>query len=122
MRRDELLFDRPTDLFASAPPEMRGLPRDGVRLMVSTPAGNSHHDFQELPKLLSPGDLLVVNESATLPASLQANSRLGDVRLNLSTRFSDNLWVAEPRWGADRPGPLPFRAGETLEIGPAHAR
>jgi S-adenosylmethionine:tRNA ribosyltransferase-isomerase len=118
MRREELSFERPTDLFASQPPEMRGQSRDDVRLMVTWPDGdNSHHQFTELPTLLKPGDLLVVNESATLPASLPAASRLGSIRLNLSTRFSDDLWIAEPRWSPSRPGPLPLDEGDTLQIG-----
>ena len=122
MRREELLFDRPTDLFASQPPEMRGRGRDDVRLMVSSPEGyNTHHVFADLPNLLKPGDLLVVNESATLPASLQAKSRLGDMRLNLSTRFSDNLWVAEPRWSPAKPGPLPLEESDNLRIADATA-
>jgi S-adenosylmethionine:tRNA ribosyltransferase-isomerase len=123
MKREELLFDRPTDLFASKPPEMRGHSRDEVRLMVSSPDGeNTHHAFSELPNLLEPGDLLVVNESATLPASLPANSRLGNIRLNLSTRFADNLWIAEPRWSPAKPGPLPLEEGEILSIGEAKAK
>jgi S-adenosylmethionine:tRNA ribosyltransferase-isomerase len=122
MRREELSFARPTDLFASRPPEIRGHTRDEVRLMVSSPEGNnSHHAFTELPDLLKPGDLLVVNESATLPASLPATSRLGNIFLNLSTRFADNLWIAEPRWSASRPGPLPLEEGEILRIGDAAA-
>ncbi len=121
MNRDELLFERPTDLFASSPPEMRGHARDDVRLMVSTMEGNTHHAFTDLPWLLEPGDLLVVNESATLPASLPATSRLGDIQLNLSTRFAENLWLAEPRWSPSRPGPLPLDEQETLRIGEATA-
>ena len=123
MRREELSFDRPTDLFASQPPEFRGYTRDHVRLMVSHPEGNNtHHAFTDLPKLLKPGDLLVVNESATLPASLPATSRLGNVRLNLSTRFADDLWIAEPRWSPAGPGPLPLEEGESLQIGDATAK
>lgn len=123
MKREELSFDRPTDLFASQPPEMRGQTRDNVRLMVSSPEGdNTHHVFTDLPNLLQPEDLLVVNESATLPASLPATSRLGDIRLNLSTRFSDNFWIAEPRWSPSKPGPLPLEEGETLQIGDATAK
>ena len=121
MNRSELLFDRPTDLFASAPPEMRGHDRDDVRLMVSTPESDAHYSFTELPGLLEPGDLLVVNESATLPASLPAASRLGNIRLNLSTRFADDLWLAEPRWSPSRPGPLPLKEREILQIGEAKA-
>jgi len=123
MKREELSFERPTELFASQPPEMRGQSRDEVRLMVTWPEGNnSHHVFTDLPILLKQGDLLVVNESATLPASLPATSQLGNIRLNLSTRFSDNLWIAEPRWSASRPGPLPLEEGETLQIGDATAK
>ena len=123
MRREELTFDRPTDLFASQPPELRGHTRDNVRLMVSHPDGeNTHHAFRDLAKLLSPGDLLVVNESATLPASLPATSRLGTIRLNLSTRFADDLWIAEPRWSPAEPGPLPLEEGESLQIGNATAK
>ena len=123
MKREELSFERPTELFASQPPEMRGQSRDEVRLMVTWPEGNnSHHVFTDLPTLLKQGDLLVVNESATLPASLPATSQLGNIRLNLSTRFSDNLWIAEPRWSVSRPGPLPLEEGETLQIGDATAK
>ncbi len=121
MNRSELVFDRPTELFGGSPPEMSRRGRDDVRLMVSTPGENSHHAFTELPRLLEPGDLLVVNESATLPASLPAASRLGDILLNLSTRFSETLWLAEPRWSPSRPGPLPVSENETLRIGEARA-
>ena len=121
LNRSELLFDRPTELFASQPPETRGHDRDDVRLMVSTPEGDTHHAFTDLPQLLESGDLLVVNESATIPASLRANSRLGEILLNLSTRFADDLWLAEPRWSASRPGPLPLNEQERLDIGKATA-
>src|SRR5713101_4274349 len=121
LNREELLFERPTELFASSPPEMRGHYRDEVRLMVSTVEENTHHVFTDLPELLEPGDLLVVNESATLPASLPAMSRLGDIRLNLSTRFAENLWLAEPRWSPAQPGPLPLQEQDILHIGEAKA-
>jgi S-adenosylmethionine:tRNA ribosyltransferase-isomerase len=67
-------FDLPTVLEAHEPPEARGLGRDGVRLMVSRSRAQSvtHHRFTDLPSLLLPGDLLVVNTSATLPAAVRA--------------------------------------------------
>ena len=52
------------------PPEARGLARDEVRLAVATPDGTRHHRAAALPDLLAPGDLLVVNTSATLPAAV----------------------------------------------------
>ena len=67
-------FTLPTELEAHAPPEARGLPRDGVRLLVSRAADATvtHHGFTDLPGLLLPGDLLVVNNSRTLPAAVPA--------------------------------------------------
>lgn len=116
MQRDELVFERPLDLQATAPAEMRGLSRDEVRLMVSTPAGHVHTCFLDLAEHLQPGDLLVVNRSATLPASLPAVAALGNFRLNLSTDYGRGLWLAEPRWDYDQPGPLPLEAGETVAV------
>ena len=54
---------------ASVPPEARGLARDGVRLAVATPSATTHAVARDLPSFLSPGDLLVVNTSATVPSA-----------------------------------------------------
>ena len=72
MNRNELHFERPIDLQATQPAEVRGLQRDEVRLLVSTADGHQHSHFQHLADFLRAGDLLVVNNSATLPASLPA--------------------------------------------------
>lgn len=122
MRRADLVFDHPEARFAREPPEIRGRSRDDVRLLITRPDGHRHARFDELPQFLRPGDLLVVNESAAIPASLPAESRLGPILLNLCTRFRSDLWVAEPRWSAGKPGPLPIEPGEVLRIGPAAVR
>lgn len=116
MLRTALSFERPAELQATTPPEARGLQRDEVRLMVSTPEGHAHTVFQRLDEHLRPGDLLVVNRSATIPASLPATAALGAFRLNLSTCYGGGLWLAEPRWSAGRPGPLPLERGETIAV------
>ncbi|MCB0048103.1 MAG: S-adenosylmethionine:tRNA ribosyltransferase-isomerase, partial [Caldilinea sp.] len=116
MLRTALSFERPAELQATAPPEARGLQRDEVRLMVSTPHGHAHTIFHRLDEHLRPGDLLVVNRSATIPASLPATAALGEFRLNLSTCYGGGLWLAEPRWSAGRPGPLPLERSETLAV------
>ena len=117
MRRAELSFDRPAALDAVGPPESRGLRRDEVRLLVSRgDADPVHARFVDLADFLEPGDLVVANESATLPASLPARAGLGDFVLNLSTDFGQGLWLAEPRWSAARPGPLPLAAGEDIDL------
>ncbi len=114
-------FALPAHLEASEPPEARGVKRDGVRLLVSHVDTDSiHHSrFNELPRWLSSGDLLVINTSGTLKAALAARTRRGDTfELHLSTRLPGNFWAVEVR----RPGPvasLPYRearAGTTFEL------
>lgn len=123
MLRTELEFARPAALQAIAPPEAQGRPRDDVRLLVSRPDGSHEHaGFGDLPLYLRRGDLLVVNDSATLAASLPARAGFGPFRLNLSTGYGRNLWLAEPRWNHATPGPLPLSAGETVEVAGAPAR
>lgn len=116
MKSEVLLFDRPQQLQATATPEDRALGRDGVRLLVSTPDGNEHARFSDLHEFLVPGDLLVVNESATLPASLPADGSPGPFVLNLSTDYGNGLWLAESRWSTDTPGPMPLREGEEIRL------
>lgn len=105
---------------ADRPPEDRGIGRGDVRLLVSTPLGDTPGRFSDLAEILRPGDLLVVNESATVPASLPASSNIGEFIVNLSTPYGRELWVAEPRWGRERPGPLPLSAGSSLLVGGVH--
>jgi len=117
MTRPDLDFRRPPALEATAPPEARGLRRDGVRLLITGRNASTHHHFRDLPSVLTPGDLLVVNESATLPASLATRGPTGDVLLNLSTRYAEAVWLAEPRWGVGIPGPVPREAVAELRSG-----
>jgi S-adenosylmethionine:tRNA ribosyltransferase-isomerase len=85
---------------ATEPPEYRGVARDGVRMLVTDSRTRSHSQahFYDLPSLLQPGDLLVVNDSATLPAALIATRPGGDVvPLHVSTKIDERLWMVEPR-------------------------
>jgi len=114
MKREALRFERPASLSATRPAEARGIQRDEVRLMVTSRSGHSHAYFLDLPHFQRPGDVLVVNDSATLPASLPAVGAIGPFTLNLSTHYGAGLWLAEPRWSPARQGPLPLSAGETI--------
>jgi len=93
-------FTLPPSLEAVGPPEARGLARDQVRLLVSERRTGRivHARFVDLPGFLRPGDLLVVNDSATLPAALTAHRTDGTaLAFHLSTRLPAGLWVVEPR-------------------------
>jgi S-adenosylmethionine:tRNA ribosyltransferase-isomerase len=79
--------------------------RDEVRLMVASPRRPLvHARFLDLPRHLRPGDLLVVNASATLPAAVAARREDGSaVSLHLSTPDPADAarWVVELRRGAE---------------------
>ena len=87
---------------ADRPPEQRGLTRDGVRLLVATTDGLAHARFRDIPRFLSPGDLLVVNTSGTLAAAVDGNRADGSpVTVHFSTPLEDGCWLAELRHGDD---------------------
>ncbi|MBI3965914.1 MAG: S-adenosylmethionine:tRNA ribosyltransferase-isomerase [Chloroflexi bacterium] len=95
-----LAFVLPPELEATEPPEARGRRRDEVRLLVTQRDGERvvHAQFHELPGFLRAGDLVVVNDSATLPARLPARRYDGsELALHLSTRLPAGLWIVEAR-------------------------
>ncbi len=112
-------FSLPPHLEASQPPEERGLARDQVRLMVSYLSEEKivHTQFRNLADHLLPGDLLVINTSGTMKASLNAYRADGSqLEAHLSTHLPAGLWSLELRQPSPQ-GSLPFyaaTAGETL--------
>jgi S-adenosylmethionine:tRNA ribosyltransferase-isomerase len=89
-------FTLPAEREAHDPPEARGLARDGVRMLVSRRAAGEigHHAFGDLPGLLLPGDLLVINNTGTLPAQVRAGHGLA---VHFSTPLPDGAWLVELR-------------------------
>ena len=116
-----LAFEIQPDLEAHEPPEARGLERDGVRMLVARRAEHSieHRVFRDLPELLEPGDVLVINVSATIPAAVPARRSNGTrVRLHFATRaphLEDDWRVVEIR-SADGSRPARLIAGERLSL------
>lgn len=101
----------PAELEAREPAEYRGVPRDHVQLLVSDRASGvtAHAMFVDVGAYLREGDLLVVNDSATLPAALDAHRAEGEsVTLHLSAQIAGSLWVVEPR--------SPVTPGEALRL------
>ena len=93
-------FELPPELEAREPAEARGLRRDDVRLLVAEDSTGriAHRRFRDLPDLLEPGDVLVVNTSGTLAAAIPGRRPDGaTVEVHLSTRLPGGLWIVEPR-------------------------
>src|SRR5262249_4293520 len=106
-------FALPAELSASEPPESRGLPRDGVRLLVADDTSVRHARFRELGRFLEPGDLVVVNTSATLPAPVGT----AGVTVHFSTPIDDSEWIVELRQ-PDQSGPVrDAAAGARIRLG-----
>ncbi|MDQ6767209.1 MAG: S-adenosylmethionine:tRNA ribosyltransferase-isomerase [Candidatus Eremiobacteraeota bacterium] len=91
-------FELPPQLEAREPAEVRGCGRDDVRLLVTDRQGMlAHARFARLPDFLRPGDLIVLNQSATIPAALSAQRESGkSVKLHISTQLPADLFVVEP--------------------------
>jgi S-adenosylmethionine:tRNA ribosyltransferase-isomerase len=103
---------------ATAPAEARGLTRDGVRLLVSSPTQQTDTVFHQLPTFLRPGDLVVVNTSATLAASVDGRRADGsEVEIHFATALDDGGWIIEVRPPGRSFGPITdVGVGERLEL------
>lgn len=95
-------FFLPEELNATYPPERRGVRRDHVRMMVlERQTGKLSHDgFYCLPDYLRSGDLMILNNSRTVPAILHAKYRRSphleevDIEVRLAKRRSEDIWEA----------------------------
>jgi S-adenosylmethionine:tRNA ribosyltransferase-isomerase len=105
----------------------------GKLLLVNAAGGISHLPRVALASLFRPGDLVVANDAATLPASLQGVHR--STGEPIEARLAGWLSLCDPSrfvavvFGAgdyrmpteDRPPPSPLSAGDWLEFGPLTA-
>jgi S-adenosylmethionine:tRNA ribosyltransferase-isomerase len=102
---------------AHEPPEARGLRRDGVRLLVSPGDGDPvDAHFTDLPRVLRPGDLLVVNTSATIPAAFDGRLPDGEpIVVHMSGTLPGDVWLVELRRPHDG-ATVPLRVDRPLEV------
>jgi S-adenosylmethionine:tRNA ribosyltransferase-isomerase len=85
--------------------------------MAVHPGGVSTVRFRDLPALLEPGDLVVVNTSATLPGRLDARRADGlVVPLHWSATLDDGTWVVELRRPRNDGPDLGVEPGSVLEL------
>ena len=85
-------YHLPPDMIAQTPVE----PRDHSRLLTLDRASGQvgHRRFYDLPDLLSPGDLLVFNDSRVFPARLNGRGEPSgrEIELLLLTRVAEGTW------------------------------
>lgn len=103
-------------------------PRDLVeeqRLLVIDPRQQriGHRRLTELPRLLVEGDVIVVNDAATLPALLRGTVKGRPIELRLACQHSESIWTAlafgDGSWRKrteDREGPGLLVEGASIEI------
>ncbi len=105
MRTDDFVYDLPEHAIGQAPVE----PRDSARLLVA--AALTDHRFADLPALLDPGDLVVVNRTRVRAARLRGHKHGtgGAVEVLLLDRDED-LWEALVRPARQ------LRAGARIEF------
>jgi S-adenosylmethionine:tRNA ribosyltransferase-isomerase len=116
--RPGVRFRNPDEATAASPPEARGGSREDVRLLVARPEGLRHRRFGDLADELAPGDLVVVNNSATVNGEIDAVRSGRPVVLHAATRLDAVTWVVELRTAPDASEPvLDATAGESLGVG-----
>lgn len=118
LRTADFDFDLPAELIAQQPlPE-----RDASRLLVVDRAARiwHHRGVRDLPALLRPGDLLVVNNSRVFPARIRGRRAEsgGEAELLLVEENPDSSWWALVRPGKRlRPGAqIMLPAGAVAEV------
>ena len=104
MRTSDFDYELPPEAIAQEP----AAERDASRLMVLPRDGGAirHHVFRDLPELLAPGDLVVVNRSRVIPARLLGRrARGGEAEILLLRDRGEGHWEAMVRPGRHlRPG------------------
>lgn len=100
-------YELPPELIAQNP----AVPRDSARLLVVDSTNHHHHRFFELPQLLQPGDLLVMNNTKVIPARLYGQKSNGvSVEVLLLEERQHNQWLALVKPGKRLP------PGATIEF------
>jgi S-adenosylmethionine:tRNA ribosyltransferase-isomerase len=90
LRADDLDFPLPAELIARHP----AVRRSAARMLVARGDVLEHARAADLPRLLEPGDLLVLNETRVLPARLLLRKETGGV--------AEGLWLSEQPGGGAR--------------------
>ena len=94
MRLSDFDYDLPEELIALRPAR----PRSAARLLVARGDAVADRVVADLPEVLRPGDLLVLNDTAVIPARLSGIRRRGGaearIEATLLERAQDGRWDA----------------------------
>jgi S-adenosylmethionine:tRNA ribosyltransferase-isomerase len=93
MRLSDFDFALPPEAIAQHPAR----PRDAARLLHVTPDRLEDHIVRDLPDLLSPGDILVSNDTRVIPAQLSARRGEARIGITLDRPLADGSWQALAR-------------------------
>ena len=105
MELSDFSFDLPDERIAQHPAR----PRDSARLLrVSDTV--SDYGVLDLPRLLRPGDVLVVNDTKVIPAQFEARRGTARIGITLDSQREDGSWHALAR-NARR-----LKAGDSLDF------
>jgi S-adenosylmethionine:tRNA ribosyltransferase-isomerase len=111
MRVDLFDFELPPELVAQAPAS----PRDAARLLLVDGGPLRETLVRDLPDLLRPGDLMVLNDTRVLPTRFPARRGAVTVEVTLVGRVDERRW-----WSLARPGRR-LRPGDRVELAPGLA-
>lgn len=107
MRVADFDFDLPAERIALRPAR----PRDSARLLLVKGRRISDRQVLDLPDVLSPGDVLVFNDTKVIPAQLEGRRGEASIGATLHKREGPREWQAFLR-NAKR-----ARAGDTIDFG-----
>ena len=105
MRTDLFDFDLPPELIAQTPAR----PRESARLLhVRSPL--TGHRIADLPKLLQPGDLMILNNTRVLPTRFAAMRSETNIAITLVEAIDGANW-----WAFAKPG-RKLRLGDSITL------
>jgi len=106
LRTADFDFTLPEELIAQAPAR----PRDAARMLVVRAQELVDAGVRDLPRLLRPGDVMVVNDTRVIPARLRA--RRGQARLEVMLNRAEGAGI----WHALIRNARRLRPGDVIEI------
>ncbi|MEM8576262.1 MAG: tRNA preQ1(34) S-adenosylmethionine ribosyltransferase-isomerase QueA [Pseudomonadota bacterium] len=117
MKLSDFDFDLPEGLIATRPAR----PRSSARLLAATPRALRDLRVTDLPQLLRPGDRLVLNDTAVIPARLTGLRHRSSAQGPVQARIEVTLLEPRPegRWAALVKPLRKLKVGEEVVFTPA---